>query len=162
MSKFCIGITLFICACSRPAAIVNNADIADQFRMTQFVIGSWNSESSNAMNYEIWTQVNDSTLSGRSYSISNKDTVSSENLRLVHRNGELAYIPTVSGQNDGLSVVFKLTSITDGTMTFENPGHDFPQTIKYERITADSIVAEISGMVKGERRTVQFPMRRSK
>jgi hypothetical protein len=130
--------------------------------LTHWLIGSWHSQSKDAMNYEIWKVDNDSTLSGRSYSINNNgDTVSSEFIKLVQRSGDLAYIPTVPGQNSGMPIEFRLTFINRNKMTFENPDHDFPQMITYEYLSTDSLIAEISGPVNGERRSIQFPMRRS-
>lgn len=163
MSKqICIGIMVAIFGCSRPAPHnIETEKKDDQFQMAQFVVGTWYSKSSDVSNYEIWTPMNDSTLVGRSYSIRNGDTISSEKIRIVKRRDGLAYIPIVAGQNDGLPVVFRSTSITDAAMSFENAEHDFPQQIKYERIDRDSIVAEISGTIKGEHRAIQFPMGRS-
>jgi hypothetical protein len=45
-------------------------------------------------------------------------------------------------------------------MVFENEQHDFPQQISYQKLSRDSLVAEISGVIKGEFRAQQFPMRK--
>lgn len=140
----------------------NVAESPKQIDLTRWLIGAWHGQSKDAMNYEVWKEDNDSTLSGRSYSINiDGDTVSSEFIKLVQRNDELVYIPTVPGQNKGIPIEFKLTFINRHKMIFENPEHDFPQMITYEYLSTDSLVAEISGGVGGERRAIQFPMRRS-
>lgn len=132
----------------------------DKIKLTYWLIGSWRSQSQDALYYESWGQINDSTLSGKSFSISNGDTVSSESIALIQRNGQLIYIPTVPTQNQGLPVEFELNYITDKEMIFENAGHDFPQTISYKQLSADSLIAEIAGVIEGKRRAIQFPMRR--
>lgn len=161
---FCLNFVILTVACTQPK--VNTDDKmsgpSNHFERTQWIIGSWYSESADARSYEFWNQLNDSTLSGRSYSISNGDTVSSEFIKLVNRNGQISYMPTVREENDGLTVRFELRSISETKMIFENPDHDFPQIISYEKLSYDSLIAEIAGMVNGSHRVVQFPMRRLK
>ena len=161
---FCLNFIIVMAACSQSKVNTNDkvSGPSNHFKLTQWVIGSWASESSDALSYEFWHQINDSTLAGRSYSVSNGDTVSSEYIMLVERNGQISYVPTVREQNDDLPVEFKLKSITEMKMVFENPDHDFPQRISYEKLSGDSLIAEIAGMVKGSHRAVQFPMRRLK
>lgn len=73
-----------------------------------------------------------------------------ENIRLVQEHDDLFYIPTVKNQNDGLRVRFSTKTISETQLVFENPQHDFPQIISYTTITADFLVAEISGTKNGE------------
>jgi len=88
---------------------------------TNWLIGNWQRESGKGILSETWQQLNDSTFSGRSFFISNGDTLSSELISFEQRNGKLYYIPTVADQNNGKSVVFTMTSLTDSSATFENP-----------------------------------------
>ncbi len=150
------------CTQSQNNSPVKKSGSSDKFALTRWLIGSWHSKSKDVLNYESWDQANDSTLSGRSYSIRNGDTVSLEFITLIQRNGRMAYVPTVPGQNQGLPVEFELTFISDNKMIFENPDHDFPQTISYEQASSDSLIAEIAGVVNGDLRVIQYPMRRLK
>jgi hypothetical protein len=134
----------------------------EKIELARWILGSWQSQSFDAINYEIWKQIDDTTFAGRSYSIKNGDTVSSEFIKLVQRDAELAFIPTVPDQNLGVPIEFKLTFMGDDKMIFENAVHDFPQVITYEHVSTDSLVAEISGEVNGEHQAIQFPMRRFK
>jgi len=61
-----------------------------------------------------------------------------------------------------LPVRFATKTISETQLVFENPQHDFPQTISYTKITADSLVAEISGTKNGHERKQIFPMKRVK
>ena len=110
--------------------------------------------------YESWVKQNDSALIGKSYMLKGKDTVVFESVRLVQEQTNLFYIPTVKNQNNGLPVRFALKTISKEKMIFENPTHDFPQVISYAKTGADSLVAEISGMVKGKEQKETYPMKK--
>lgn len=129
---------------------------------TNWLIGEWRNFSPEGNATEVWAKENDSTLSGKSCFVIGGDTVSSESLSLVQRNNQLYYIPVVRDQNSGQPVEFALTSASDKQLVFENPQHDFPTKIMYTKITEDSLVAEISGMNKGQPASQQYPMARAK
>ena len=133
-----------------------------QLSKTNWLIGTWQKQSANGILTESWQQLDDSTFVGRSFFVSNDDTVSSEFIRLEQRNGKLYYIPTVADQNEGKPIVFTQTSITDSSATFENPEHDFPQKIHYQFQKPDSLIAEVSAMVEGKIKLLTFRMERLK
>lgn len=133
-----------------------------ELEKANWLIGTWENKSEEGSATEIWEKDNDSTFSGKSYFIIGKDTVGSETISLEQRGDEFFYIPTVKDQNDGKAVKFKLTSSSTKQLIFENPKHDFPQKITYTQITADSLLAEISGMIDGKQNAQQFPMKKAK
>jgi hypothetical protein len=150
--------------CTQPKTTVpanETGTSASKIEQASWLLGSWITQSSEGLSHEVWEQHNDSVLVGRSYFVNGSDTVSSESIRLIQSGNELMYIPTVPDQNAGVPIAFKLTFIDDAKLVFENPRHDFPQVITYQQINRDSMVAEIAGVIKGEYRTRQFPMRRS-
>lgn len=128
----------------------------------EWLIGTWENKTRRGTIYESWVKTGETELAGKSFMIKDKDTIVFENIKLVQEPGGLFYIPTVKGQNQGLPVRFKGRSISETQLIFENPAHDFPQIISYTKISADSLVAEISGMRNGQERKQQFPMRRVK
>ena len=128
----------------------------------EWVIGSWQQTTAKGYTIEIWTKQSDTDIAGISYMVHGKDTLSAETIRLVQRDTTLYYIPTVKDQNNGKAIPFRLASITDNQMVFENPTHDFPQKITYRRITKDSLYAEISGPMNGMQQAIPFPMSRMK
>jgi hypothetical protein len=67
--------------------------------------------------------------------------------------GALVFEASPRGQP---SAVFPVTEYTDSSLVFENPAHDFPQQIRYDRRTADSLHAAVSGMAGGRSRTINF------
>jgi len=128
----------------------------------RWLIGEWQHKTARGILYERWKQTNDSLLSGKSFFLRDKDTVVLETIALKQDRQGLWYIPTVRNQNDGKAVPFRLTEVTASRMVFENPEHDFPQKIMYNRISADSLVAEISGTINGTMKQQRFPMRKSR
>lgn len=127
-----------------------------------WLLGNWQNSSTDGKYHENWEKKNDSTLIGSSYFIVGNDTVSSECISLEERGYEMFYIPIVKNQNDEKPIIFTLTSLNNSQLVFENPNHDFPQKITYSQVTSDSLVAVISGLVKGKEKSQNFPMTRAK
>lgn len=125
-----------------------------------WLIGTWENKTLKGSIYETWRKETDSKFSGKSYIVKEKDTIVFENIQLIQEPDGLFYIPTVKNQNDGLPVRFTVKTISETQLVFENPQHDFPQCISYRKISADSLVAEISGTKKGQERKQTFPMKR--
>ncbi|MBX2963329.1 MAG: hypothetical protein KF687_12510 [Cyclobacteriaceae bacterium] len=129
-------------------------------KKVEWLIGTWENKTPRGSIYETWRRKNDTEFSGKSYTLKEKDTVVFETIQLVQEKTGLVYIPTVKNQNDGLPVRFTIKTITDTQLIFENSQHDFPQVISYTKISADSLVAEISGLRNGQERKQKFPMKR--
>jgi hypothetical protein len=127
-------------------------------KVAHWLLGQWGNTSSEGILFESWVQHHDSLMQGRSYFIRGRDTISSEVIHLVQRGDSIYYIPEVKNQNEGEVVKFQLTYSDTKTLVFENSAHDFPQMITYKLVSDDSLVAEISGLMKGERRSEKFPM----
>jgi hypothetical protein len=132
-----------------------------EIKKAEWLLGKWRGSSAQGMAVESWDLEGDSSYAGKSYFIVGKDTVSSESIRLVQEAGTVFYIPTVKDQNNGQPVRFSMTSSTNDQLAFENPAHDFPQKISYTRVTSDSLVAVVSGKMKGKESAQEFPMKRT-
>jgi hypothetical protein len=131
-------------------------------KKVEWLVGTWENKRANGSIYESWSKTDQRQLSGKSYMIKESDTIVFETIKLLEEEDLLFYIPSVNNQNEGAPVRFKQTMISDSQLVFENPEHDFPQIITYNRIGADSLVAEISGMRNGQERRQRFPMKRIK
>lgn len=93
----------------------------------------WEMKNRKGFLIEQWTKLNDSLLTGKSYQVSDKDTVMLETVQLKYENGIITYTPTVPGENAGKPVTFTLVSISNLTdYLFENKQHDYPQQIIYK------------------------------
>lgn len=140
--------------------------IAIGIKKAAWLIGTWENKTPKGSIYETWSKANEHEFLGKSYIIrerlqgERKDTIIFENIRLVQEQDGLCYIPTVKNQNGGLPVRFAAKTISATQLIFENPKHDFPQTISYTKIGADSLVAEISGTKNGQARKQTFQMKK--
>ena len=120
----------------------------------KWLTGKWQIE--NEETYEEWRVVNDTLMSGNNYRIENKQTIPNEYMTVVVKGGQLYYMPTAIGQNDGKAVSFKITAVSPGYFRAENATHDFPQKIVYELKDQNHLYAFIEGNMGGKRRKIAF------
>jgi uncharacterized protein YciI len=112
-----------------------------------FLHGTWKMENEEV--YEHWDKLNENTLKGFSYTLEDTQLLISEYLNITKTDNEVIYTANVLQQNQGKGVNFKLTK-TDSTFTFENPIHDFPKKIVYQKLSDTEIFVQVSdGNQKG-------------
>jgi hypothetical protein len=80
-----------------------------------------------------------------------------EQTRIFERGGRLVYGANPSGQ---APAEFESIELSDSSVTFENPAHDFPQRVMYRRRGADSLIGRVEGSRGGKVRGVDFPYAR--
>lgn len=131
-----------------------------ELEKANWLIGRWENNSKEGNLSEIWIAENDSTFDGKSYFVIGKDTVFAESVKLFQKDKELTYEVSVKNQNDEKPVAFAMTSSSDTQLVFENPKHDFPNKITYNKFPNDSLVAEISGVKDGKAKSEQFAMKK--
>ncbi len=95
---------------------------------------------------EHWGPAGGGAMLGTARTVADGRMTSFEFLRIVERNGGLVY---VAQPNGGTAVEFVLTEISATRALFENPRHDYPKRIVYERLPAskdgrDGLRTEIS------------------
>ena len=128
-------------------------------KLPEWLLGTWSTETNRGIIFESWSSINNE-LVGISYSLNNGDTTVYETIRIIKEGDVIFYIPRVKTQNNDQAVRFLAKRVSSEKLVFENPSHEFPQVITYKRISADSLVAEISGMINGQQRNQRFPMKR--
>lgn len=133
-----------------------------QLEKANWLIGSWGHTSPQGTLAENWKRVNDSAFKGEGFFIVNNDTVFAEYIDLIETKGKLTFTVSVPAQNNEKPVPFGMTSISENNIVFENPKHDYPAKITYNKITNDSLVAVISGVQKGKPANETFAMKRLK
>ena len=122
-----------------------------------WMTGSWSMEAGSTIIEEHWTHVAGESLLGTSRTIRGGKMVAFEFLRIVTRTDGIYYIAQPSGRP---GTEFKLTRITDGEVVFENPEHDFPQWIRYQRISSDAMRADVKGTTSKGPRSLTFEFSR--
>lgn len=133
----------------------------DKIKSAAWLLGHWENNSEIGNLSENWKKANDSTFKGESFFIKNKDTLHFESMTMQQNGEDLIYNAKVDGQNKNESIPFKLKSITDKQLIFENVKHDYPQKIVYSKITKDSLVAVISGIQEGKLSSEQFSLKKT-
>jgi hypothetical protein len=81
----------------------------DELEKMSWLVGEWENKMPDGILTETWTKANDSTFTGKTLFIRDKDTLHSEEIVLTQKGETLLYIPTVKGQNDNKPVEFKIT-----------------------------------------------------
>lgn len=113
----------------------------------EFLQGTWKMEDKEV--FEHWDKLNENTLKGFSYKLKDGKMTISEYLDIALIDNQIIYTATVPGQNQGKGIPFKLTEV-DSAFTFENPNHDFPKKIVYQKMNDTEISVQVSdGNQKG-------------
>ncbi len=122
-----------------------------------WLIGAWDRETEKSLTRESWNRLAPGILVGESARTSKAsgEVVFREEILLVEMQSDVFYIPKVDENAD--PVPFKLVEAEGDRFVFENPKHDFPQRIVYERTGEGSMTATVSEMSEdGNRIEFQF------
>ncbi|MBO9676529.1 MAG: hypothetical protein J7577_24015 [Sphingobacteriaceae bacterium] len=126
-----------------------------------FVLGSWEMQTPKGKIVEQWSAGADKTLNGKSYRVNLKgDSLLIEVLQIRTIGKDIFYCSTVTNQNNGKEVCFKLVSTKDQIYVFENAAHDFPQRIVYQDMGKKEMLAWIEGELNGKSRKSEFKYKR--
>ena len=80
-----------------------------------------------------------------------------EFLRIAESGGDLVYYASPAGRE---ATAFKMIEVGADRVVFENPEHDFPQRIGYQRDGNDELVVWIEGDADGETPRSEWRWRR--
>jgi hypothetical protein len=106
-----------------------------------WLAGRFTSTQGKVTMEEHWGVPAGGAMLGTARTVSEGKMASFEFLRIVERDGGLVYVAQPGGGNP---VEFVLTEISATRALFENPLHDYPKRIVYERVGEDGLVTEIS------------------
>ena len=111
--------------------------------------GTWLSVDGTRTVEEHWTSPAGGAMLAVSRTIVSGRLTEFEFLRIVERDGRLVYVAQPNGRPP---TEFAMTQLGTRSVTFENPEHDFPTTIRYAARDDGTLVASIAGAAgKGER-----------
>ena len=127
------------------AFLFGTSNVFCQDIFPDFLSGTW--KVLGKENYEHWDATNDQSMRGAGYSMKSGLPSITEYLEIRKEGATVYLIATVPRQNNGESIRFKLNQV-GAKFSFENPDHDFPQKIVYERLDQDNLQVSLSG--KGE------------
>jgi hypothetical protein len=122
-----------------------------------WLAGCWEQRGTNRLSEEQWMSPRGHMMVGMNRTTAGGRAVAYEFIRIEERDGRLYFIAAPSGQAEA---TFAQVELTDSSVTFANPEHDFPQRIAYRLLPDGSILGQIEGRSAGEVRVIDFPMRR--
>ena len=118
-----------------------------------WIAGHWTGTAGRATFEEFWLPPAGGALVGMSRTLAGTRMVAFEYLRIIQKEGEIYYVAQPGGRPP---TEFKLTSASANKAVFENPKHDHPKIITYEKDAGGNIVATIEGDEKGRHLKQEF------
>lgn len=123
--------------------------------LPRWMAGCWSGDVRGTVVTERWIVADGATLIGTSHTVKNGAVSEFEFLRVLVKGGVATYVAQPGGAPP---TSFAATSQTSRAVTFENPGHDFPKRIGYQRVDATHLTAWIDGGPGGQGPRLEFPM----
>ncbi len=118
----------------------------------KWLAGDWRGKQRTATIDERWCAAAGGAMLGTSRTVNGGRMVAFEFLRIVERGPRLIYFAQPGGRPP---TEFVLVELEETRAVFENPLHDFPQRIAYERVD-DQLTAEISYIDGGRPQRFDF------
>jgi Domain of unknown function (DUF6265) len=122
-----------------------------------WMAGCWEQSAGARVIEEQWMRPRAGLMLGVSRTVVGDSLREYEQVALFERGGRLVYAATPARQPPA---EFESIAVSDSAVTFENPTHDFPQRVIYRRRGADSLLARVEGMRRGQLRGSDYPYRR--
>ena len=127
----------------------------------RWLSGCWEQSDARSTTEEFWTTPNGGILFGVGRTIVRRDqgdtTVSYEVTRIFERGGKLIFAASPAGQPQA---EFTEQELTDTTVVFANPAHDFPQFVRYRRRGAGELHGRVDGKMNGKDEGFELHYRR--
>ena len=146
MKSSLLALTIVLCAATTAAAAAADED---PLASLDWIAGTWAGTSGNVRQMEHWSDADGGILLGVHRDVFGDGRSFFEFLRIERRGDDVVYVAMPRGKGE---TAFKLTEHGDHRAVFENPDHDFPTRIVYERV-GDILSATISGPANGETRS---------
>jgi len=134
------------------------AQDAPEMAKLAWIAGCWKSEGP-VQTEEQWTKLAGQSMLGVGRTIKEGKTIFYEFLQIREQNDGIFYIAQPNGEK---ATAFKLVKVNATQAIFENPQHDFPQRIIYQRLVDGSLLAAIEGEEKGKSKRIEFAMKRAR
>jgi len=146
----------FVAACASAPARDTSAGALEP---VAFLAGEWEATTPEGDVRESWGPPRGGAMLGTSHTVTGGRTVFFEYVRIEARATGLVYLASPLGRHP--PTAFALVESDRDRVVFENPTHDFPQRVVYER-KGDRLEASIEGTENGSARTATWSYRRVK
>ena len=125
---------------SSPAAALAQNDVNSM----AWLSGCWVASAGDVRTDEVWMEPEGGLMVGMARTVRGGTATGYESLLLQLKDSRLTYSAHPSGQDP---TDFQATEVSTERVRFENPQHDFPRAIEYERTSLDSLTANVYGEV---------------
>lgn len=151
------GLTLLAIAATLPAGSGTPAATWQpaSSSLPAWMAGCWAGERGGERFEERWIVADGSTLLAVANTTKEGEMTGFEFLRVIVRNGNAVYVAQPGGAPP---TEFSATTMTSDRVVFENPAHDFPKRVVYQR-AGDRLTASIDGGSESGKR-IEFAMTR--
>jgi len=120
--------------------------------------GYWTGEQDGTRMEEVWLPPRGNVMIGIHVDLFASGRAFFEYLRIQQRGDTLVFLASPLGRPP---TPFIASGVTDSSVTFENPDHDFPQMIAYRVDRTGRLHARISGQGDGEEQSSEWIWSRS-
>jgi hypothetical protein len=120
--------------------------LAGELDKLGWMAGSWASDSAGVRIEEHWAAPLGGAMIGMHRDVSNGREASFEFLRIVESDSGIVYLASPNGRP---ATPFKLETLGERSVVFENPAHDFPARIRYWLDETGSLQARVEGTIGG-------------
>jgi hypothetical protein len=139
-------LTLSLVACASAPVTVRSAGALDR---VAFLTGDWTTTTAGAEVRESWGPPRGNAMLGTSHTVVDGRTAFFEYVRIEARSTGIVYLASPLGRDP--PTAFSLVESGRDRVVFENPTHDFPQRVIYEK-RGDRLLGRIEGTEAGKPR----------
>lgn len=140
------------CLYRQAAHLEGRAPVAARIDTLDWLAGDWSGKRRAASIEEHWIPPAGGAMLATSRTMNGGKMTAFEFLRIVEQGGTLVYVAQPGGRT---ATEFTLVEQGETRAVFENPRHDFPQRIAYERVD-EQLTAEISFIDGGQPQRFEF------
>jgi hypothetical protein len=142
-----------------PGSTVNEKVVISGRMFFDKIVGLW--QNVDDQSFERWVKSSNDSFRSEAFRVNGNDTLRTELAVIYPVDDNWVFENTVKGQNDGKSVKFTSVLLTEMSVQFSNPDHDFPTDINYTLRDPNILNAFIVGPNKdGSKDTIRFSFRR--
>lgn len=136
--------------CCALTLVLATTPLAGQTPLPQWLVGCW----SDRAFHEVWSPSGSDQLLGIGSFVRDSARRVSERLIILNVNGQLVYRARPMGAASATD--FVATHVSNDSLVFEDPSHDFPRKLVYAQQGPDLILVTLTGVENGTPRTQQF------
>lgn len=151
MGTFRVCVTIFLALAAAPAGPAGEPPAAASIEALGWLAGHWRGPAEQGEWEAIYSSPEGGLILGMDKQIVDGEVVSFEFERFAEVEGKVVLAPAPGGRP--AAVVFELTEHDREARraVFENPAHDFPQTITYHRVASDRLLVRVEALREGRR-----------